>query len=118
MLAQESQSLSFEVALSSLQSGNQSLKIADKEIEIAKTERDQLNAFWYPSLQASGAYTFLSQKIEVREPLSAFTDPAIDFVHSILPDDQIISNFLNQIGNHSFSVPLAPRTLATIAVAA
>ena len=114
--AQESQSLSFEEALNLLQSGNQSLKIADKEIEIAKSERDQLNAFWYPSLQASGAYTFLSQKIEVKEPLSTFTNPAIDFVHSILPNDQIISNFLNQIGNNSFIVPLAPRNLTTIDV--
>ena len=57
--------LSFEDALNLLQSGNQSLQIADKEIEIAKNEKDKLNAFWYPSLQASGAYTYLSQKIEI-----------------------------------------------------
>lgn len=115
-LAQNNQSLSFEEALSILQSQNQSLKIADKEIEIAKSERDQLNAFWYPSLQASGAYTYLSQKMEVREPLSTFTDPAADFIHSILPNDQIITNFLDQIGNQSLIVPLAPKNVATIDV--
>ena len=92
------------------------MRIADKEIEIAKTERDKLNAFWYPSLQASGAYTYLSQKVEVREPLSTITDPAIDFIHSIIPNDQLITNFLNQIGSNSLIVPLAPRNLVTIDV--
>ena len=114
--AQNKQSLSFEDALNMLQSGSQSLKIADKEIEIAKSERDKLNAFWYPSLQASGAYVYMSQKIEVKEPLSRFTDPAVDFVHSILPDDQIISNLLNQIGSNTFVLPLVPRNIATIDV--
>ena len=108
--------LSFEDALNLLQSGNQSLQIADKEIEIAKNEKDKLNAFWYPSLQASGAYTYLSQKIEVKEPLSQFTNPVSDFVHSILPDDQIITNLLNQIGSNSLIVPLAPRNLVTVDV--
>ncbi len=42
-------SLSFEESLRLLRQENQSLKIADKSIEIAKAERDKLNAFWYPS---------------------------------------------------------------------
>lgn len=37
--------LSFEESLHLLNQGNQSLKIADKGIEIAKAERDKLNAF-------------------------------------------------------------------------
>ena len=41
-------SLSFEESLRLLRQENQSLKIADKSIEIAKAERDKLNAFWYP----------------------------------------------------------------------
>lgn len=114
LIAQEKQTLSFEDALNTLQANNQSLKIADKEIEMAKTERDQLNAFWYPSIQASGAYSYLSQKVEVKAPLSGLTDPAADFIHSILPNDQIISGFLNQIGSQSFIVPLAPRNVATV----
>lgn len=83
--------LSFEESLHLLNQGNQSLKIADKSIEIAKAERDKLNAFWYPSLQSTGAFVHMSEKIEVKQPLSQFTDPAKDFVHSIIPDDQIIS---------------------------
>ena len=86
--------LSFEESLHLLNQGNQSLKIADKSIEIAKAERDKLNAFWYPSLQSTGAFVHMSEKIEVKQPLSQFTDPAKDFVHSIIPDDQIISSIL------------------------
>ena len=63
-------SLSFEESLRLLRQENQSLKIADKSIEIAKAERDKLNAFWYPSLQSSGAFVHMSEKIEVKQPLS------------------------------------------------
>lgn len=110
--------LSFEESLQLLNKGNQSLKIADKGIEIAKTERDKLNAFWYPSLQSSGAFVHLSEKIEVKQPLSQFTDPAKDFVHSILPDDQIISSILDKIGTNTLIFPLAPRNLTTVDVSA
>lgn len=90
--------LSFNEALQLLHKGNQSLKIADKGIDIARTERGKLNAFWMPSLQSTGAFVHLSEKIEVKQPLSQFTDPAKDFVHSILPDDKIISSILIKSG--------------------
>ena len=98
--------LSFNEALQLLHKGNQSLKIADKGIDIARAERGKLNAFWMPSLQSTGAFVHLSEKIEVKQPLSQFTDPAKDFVHSILPDDQI--------GTNTLIFPLAPRNLTTV----
>lgn len=98
-------SLSFEESLRLLRQENQSLKIADKSIEIAKAERDKLNAFWYPSLQSSGAFVHMSEKIEVKQPLSQFTDPAKNFVHSIIPDDQVISAILDQIGANTLVFP-------------
>ena len=106
--------LSFKEALQLPHQDNQSLKIADKGIEIARTERGKLNAFWYPSLQSTGAFVHMSEKIEVRQPLSQFTDPAKEFVHSILPDDQIISSILDQVGAHTLALPLAPRNLTTV----
>lgn len=106
--------LSFEQALRLLEQGNRSLKIADKGIEIARTERARLNAFWYPSLQSSGAFVHLSERIEVKQPLSQFTDPAKEFVHSIIPDDKIISSVLDQIGSNTLISPLAPRNLTTV----
>ncbi len=88
--AQTSLPLSFGDALRQMQNGNRSLKIADKGIEAARAERDKLNALWYPSLQGAGTFVHLSEKIEVKQPLSQFTDPAKDFVHNIVPDDQLI----------------------------
>lgn len=111
-------SLRFEDALRLLHEGNQSLKIADKGIEIARSERGKLNAFWYPSLQSAGAFVHLSEKIEVKQPLSQFTDPAKDFVHSIIPDDKIISDILDQIGANTLIFPLAPRNLTTVDLSA
>ena len=63
-------SLSFDDALRQMQQGNRSLKIADKGIEAARAERDKLNALWYPSLQGAGTFVHLSEKIEVKQPLS------------------------------------------------
>ena len=108
------QQLSFDEALQLLHKGNQSLKIADKGIDIARAERGKLNAFWMPSLQSTGAFVHLSEKIEVKQPLSQFTDPAKDFVHTILPDDKIISSILDQIGTNTLIFPLAPRNLTTV----
>lgn len=111
-------SLSFDEALQKLHNGNRSLKIADKDIETARAERDKLNALWYPSLQGAGTYVHLSEKIEVKQPLSQFTNPAKDFVHEMIPDDQFISGILDQIGAHTLAFPLAPRNLTTVGLTA
>lgn len=111
-------SLSFDDALRQMQQGNRSLKIADKDIEAARMERDKLNALWYPSLQGAGTFVHLSEKIEVKQPLSQFTDPAKDFVHNLVPDDQFISSILDQIGSHTLTFPLAPRNLTTVGLTA
>lgn len=44
----EAMDLSLEQSLTLLQSENKSLRIAGKEVELAKTEHQKLNAFWYP----------------------------------------------------------------------
>ena len=103
-------SLSFDDALRQMQQGNRSLKIADKGIETARTERDKL--------QGAGTFVHLSEKIEVKQPLSQFTDPAKDFVHNLVPDDQFISSILDQIGSHTLAFPLAPRNLTTVGLTA
>ncbi len=116
MVAQDVMYLSFENAVSMMQTDNQSLKIADKEIEIAKTERDKLNAFWYPTLQSSGSYVHLSQKVEVRQPLSYYTDQAKTYIDQFLPNNAIIDGILNDIGSWVLRVPLAPNKISSINV--
>mgnify|MGYP000649531952 FL=1 len=117
-ITEQTLSLSFDDALRQMQQGNRSLKIADKGIETARAERDKLNALWYPSLQGTGTFVHLSEKLEVKQPLSQFTDPAKDFVHNIIPDDRFITGILDQIGAHTLIFPLAPRNLTSVGVTA
>lgn len=117
-ITEQTLSLSFDDALRQMQQGNRSLKIADKGIETARAERDKLNALWYPSLQGTGTFVHLSEKLEVKQPLSQFTDPAKDFVHNIIPDDRFITGILDQIGAHTLIFPLAPRNLTSVGLTA
>lgn len=106
--------LSLEQSSELLQNRNTSLQIANKSIDWAKSENQRLNAFWYPNISAAGAYVHMANKIEVKEPLNQFTNPVKDFVHSIIPDDQIISSILDKIGSYSLHFPLMPQDLTTI----
>lgn len=117
-ITEQTLSLSFDDALRQMQQGNRSLKIADKGIETARAEREKLNALWYPSLQGTGTFVHLSEKLEVKQPLSQFTDPAKDFVHNIIPDDRFITGILDQIGAHTLIFPLAPRNLTSVGLTA
>lgn len=107
-------SLTLDQSATLMNKGNRTLQMADKAVGIAQSERQMMNSFWYPSLNASGAYVHLSNNIEVKEPLKQFTEPAKDFVHSILPDDRFISSILDNIGAHTLTFPLLERNLTTI----
>lgn len=106
--------LSLKEAISLIGSENKSIIVADRELEWAKNERQRLNSFWYPQVTATGAYVHMANKIEVKESLSQFTDPAIDMIHSIDPSEQIITSVLSNIGKSSFSVPLFPQNVTSV----
>lgn len=92
---------------------NPAIRIAEKTVGMARGERQKLNAFWYPMLNTSGMYVHLSDRVEVKQPLHSYTDPAKEFVQSILPNEQIISSILDQVGNYTLSVPVFQRNLTT-----
>ena len=106
--------MSLEQSLKMLHEGNRSLQIAGKEVEMAESEHRRTSSFWYPMLNVTGAYVHMSNPIEVKQPLNQFTDPAKDFIHSVLPDDQLISSILDKIGSYSLRFPLAPQNVSTI----
>ena len=110
----ESYSLCFQEAMEWMSNNNPSLQIADKAIEIAYSERQKLNALWFPALNASGMYVHMSNKIEVRQSLDTYTTPAKRFVQSILPDEQLITSILDKVGSYTLSLPLLQRNLTTI----
>ena len=81
---QQNVEISFERAVE-LMNDSKGIRIADLELDWAESERQRLNALWFPQISAAGAYVYFGNKIEVKESLSTFTDPAKDFIHSIPP---------------------------------
>lgn len=106
--------LTLQEATELMNRNNPTLQMADKAVGIARGERQKLNAFWYPMLNASGMIVHLSNKVEVKQPLNTYTDPAKEWIQSIIPGEQAISSILNQVGNYTLSVPLLQRNLTTI----
>lgn len=109
--------LSFDQSLELLQENNKSIQMAKKEVEIAHSEHQRLNSFWYPNISAAGTYMHMSNKIEVKEPLNQLTDPVKELVQSHFPGTeitQIISGLLDKVGAYTLSFPLAPQNVATI----
>lgn len=106
--------LSLEQSMELLHKENKSIRMAGKEVELAKNEHRKMNSFWYPSVGAAGAFVHMSNPVEVRQPLDRFTDPAKDYIHSILPDNQWISSILDQIGQNTLTLPLISRNITSI----
>lgn len=93
---------------------NPTLQIADKAVGIARSERQKLNAFWYPMLNTSGMYVHLSDKVEVRQPFQTYTEPAKELVQQLLPNDVLLPGLLDQLGSYTLTVPLFQRNLTTV----
>ena len=107
-------SLTLQEAAELMNRRNLSMQLADKAIGIARGERQKLNAFWYPMLNASGMYVHLSDKVEVRQPLDTYTEPVKEFLQTVLPNNQFITSILDQVGSYTLSVPLLQRNLTTL----
>lgn len=106
--------LSLEQSMEMLHKENKSLKMAGKEVELARNEHQKLNSFWYPSINAAGAFVHMSNPIEVRESLSHFTDPAKNFIQSLIPGEELLSSLLEKIGRNTLKLPLVPQNITSI----
>ena len=110
----ERYALTLQEASERMMDNNPTVRIADKAIDMARGERQKLNAFWYPMLNTSGMIVHLSNRVEVKQPLDTYTNPAKEFVQSIIPNDQLITSILDQVGNYTLSVPILQRNLTTL----
>lgn len=110
----ETVDLSLEQSMELLRKENRSIRMAGKEVELAKNEHQKLNSFWYPTVGAAGAFVHMSNPVEVKQPLDQFTDPAKEFVHSIIPDDQFISSILDKIGQNTLTLPLISQNITSV----
>ena len=110
----ERYALTLQEASERMMDNNPTERIADKAIDMARGEQQKLNAFWYPMLNTSGMVVHLSNRVEVKQPLDTYTNPAKEFVQSIIPNDQLITSILDQVGNYTLSVPILQRNLTTL----
>ena len=106
--------LSLEQSFDLIENQNKNLKIADKQIELAKNEHQKINSFWLPSINAAGTFMHFSNKIEVKQSLKEYTDPVKDYIQSIDPGNQLIPSILDQVGNKSLVVPLISQNVSSI----
>ena len=95
-----------------------SLKAADAEVQMARRERQRVNALWWPQLQAEGAYMHLSERVEVRQPLSYYTDPIKADVQRIVPGEQLVTGLLDRVGQYTLTFPLLPQDIASVGLTA
>ncbi len=117
LLAQE-MTCSFDEARQRMLQHNAALKVAGAEVQIARREQQRVSALWWPQLQAEGAYMHLSEKVEVRQPLSYYTDPLKEDVQRILPDEQLVTGLLDRVGDYTLTFPLLPQNVASVGLTA
>ncbi len=110
----EKYALTLQEASEQMMNNNPTVLMANKAIDMARGERQKLNAFWYPMLNTSGMVVHLSNRVEVKQPLDTYTDPTKEFVQSIFPNDQLISSIFDQVGSYTLSVPILQRNLTTL----
>ena len=111
-------SLGYADAEALMLDGSDVLKVAEAGVTMASFERRRVNALWWPQLQANGMYAHLSEQVEVRQPLSRFTDPAKAYVQSILPSEQLVTGLLDRVGTYTLTFPLLPQNIASVGITA
>ena len=85
---------SFAEAKSRMLRTSNVLKVADAGMQIARKEQRRAAAWWWPQIQVEGMYAHLSEEVEVRQPLSQFTDPAKAYIQSIYPSEELVSGLM------------------------
>ena len=117
LVAQEVK-ISFDEAHSLMAQHSAALKAANTEVQMARRERQRVNALWWPHLQAEGAYMHLSERVEVRQPLSYYTDPIKADVQRIVPGEQLVTGLLDRVGDYTFTFPLLSQDIASVGLTA
>ena len=105
--------LPLEEAMHILLTNNNAIKISRNTIEIAKAQKQQLNAAWYPTIAATGGYFHFAQ-----DALAgiAWALPGLEqILQQLLPQ---LNQSLAALGNITLSVPLVKQNVTTLDAAA
>ena len=111
-------SYSFEEARDLMVLNSAALKGAEAEVQMARREQGRVSALWWPHVQAEGAYMHLSERVEVRQPLSRFTEPLAEEVQRIVPGEELVTGLLGRVGESVLTFPLLPQDVASVGITA
>ncbi len=110
--------LSLEEAAAILLTNNKIIQSASKGTEIAKTQKRQLNASWYPDVNVTGGYMHMSNDISVEADLSnAAQDLANNLTQAIPQLELLLPQFqqiASAIASKPLSFPIIKQDIATI----
>lgn len=109
-----------------LHANNNAIKISHTAIEVAKAEKQQLNAAWYPQIGATGGYFHFSNNITANANMGELAQGTLQELQNAIPGlEQLISQLLPQLqqviaglGNVTLSVPLLEQDITSFDVAA
>ena len=69
------QDMSFAESLNQVYTNSDVLRIAENERAKAKSIHQSLNSSWFPTIAATGSYTWMSDKIEVTQEYKSLLEP-------------------------------------------
>ena len=108
----------FDEAKAQMLQHASALKAADAQVQMAREEQRKASALWWPQLQGEGMYAHLSEAIEVRQPLSYYTDPLKADVQRIVPGEKLVTGLLDRVGDYTLTFPLLPQDVASVGLTA
>lgn len=87
--------ISLEEAIQFLYANNNAIKLSGKSVEIAKAEKQKLNAMWYPYVTATGTYMHFSNDIAAKANMGETLEPLENAIKKYLPSQEDVNSFLN-----------------------
>jgi len=106
--------MSFAESLNQVYTNSDVLRIAENERAKAKSIHQSLNSSWFPTIAATGSYTWMSDKIEVTQEYKSLLEPFDSYFNKNIITQTIGNAIYNFLGNTTFSVPIMEQNWATI----
>ena len=108
------QDISFSESLNKVYTNSDVLRIAENERAKAKSIHQSLNSSWFPTIAATGSYTWMSDKIEVTQEYKSLLEPFDSYFNKNIITQTIGNTIHNFLGNTTFSVPIMDQNWASI----
>ncbi len=109
-----SQDVSFSESLNQVYANSNVLRIAENERAKAKAIHQSINSSWFPTIAATGSYTWMSDDIEVTEEYRSLLEPFDGYFNKNIITQAIGNAIYNFLGNTTFTVPIMDQNWATV----